>query len=61
MTIFIFFKNQMEASLASVSVVVGSIVPDEERLVLSKLGVHFSFTYGVLRGLSYNCLNINNL
>ena len=33
---------------------VGHIAPEEERLVLSKLVVHFSFTYGALSSLLYN-------
>ena len=36
---------------------VGRIAPDEERLVLSKPFVKFSFTYGVSRGLLYACSN----
>ena len=40
--------------LASASVGGGRIAPDEERLILSKPVVHFSFTYGVLGGLLYN-------
>ena len=42
-------------SLVSASVEVRRIVPDEERLVFSNPVVHFSFTYGALRGLLYNC------
>ena len=38
-------------SLPSAFVVIGRIVPDGERLVLSKLVVQFSFTYGVSRGI----------
>ena len=37
-----------------------SIEPDEKRLVLSKPAVHFSFTYGMLRGLLYNYLSLIN-
>ena len=33
---------------------------DEERLVLSKLVVHFSFTYGVLRGTLYNYRHLSS-
>ena len=40
-------------SLASAFVGVGRIAPDEERLVLLKLAVLFSFAYGVLRGLLF--------
>ena len=40
--------------LTSAFVVVGHIASDKERLVLSKPVVHFSFTYGVLRGLVHN-------
>ena len=36
----------------------GCIASDEERLVLSKPVVHFSFTYGVLRALVYNYLTL---
>ena len=41
-------------SLASAFVGGGFIAPDEERLVLSKLVMHFLLTYGVLRGFVYN-------
>ena len=44
--------THMKAEVAFVGV--GRIAPDEERLVLLKLIVHFSFTYGVLRDLLYN-------
>ena len=43
-------------SLASDFVGLVRIAPDEERLVLLKPVVHFSFTYGVLRCLSVNYL-----
>ena len=36
----------------------GHIASDEEKFVLSKLVVHFSFTYTVLRGLVYNYLTL---
>ena len=45
----------MLVSLDSASVGVEHIASDEERLVLSKPVVHFSFAYVVLRGLLYNC------
>ena len=38
-------------SLPSAFVVVGRFAPDEERLVLSKPVVQFSFTYNVSRGI----------
>ena len=38
-------------SLPSAFVVVGRFAPDEERLVLLKLFVQFSFTYGVSRSI----------
>ena len=41
-------------TLSSAFVGVGCIAPDEERLVLLKPIMHFSFTYGVLRGLLSN-------
>ena len=41
-------------SMASAFVGAGCVAPDEERLVVLKPVVHFSFTYGVLRGLVCN-------
>ena len=43
-------------SLASAFVGVGSIAPDEGKLVLSKPVVQFSFTYSAVRGPLYICL-----
>ena len=37
---------------------VGHVAPDEERLVLLKPVVNFSFIYGVLRGLLLNYLTL---
>ena len=48
-------------SLAFALVGGGSFAPDEERLVLLKLVVHLSFTYGVLRGLVYNYFMVTNV
>ena len=48
-------------SLASVFVGVGRIAPNEERLVLSKQAVQFSFTYSASRDLLYNCLSLITL
>ena len=45
-------------SLGSALVRVACIAPDEERLVLSKPVVHFSFTNAVLSGLLYNYLTL---
>ena len=47
-------EGRLKQSRLSASVGVELIALDEERLVLSKMVVHFSFTYSVLRGLSYN-------
>ena len=43
-----------ERCLASAFVEIRHIVPDEERLVLLKPVMLFSFTYGVLRGQKFN-------
>ena len=42
----------------NVFVGVGRVAPDKERLVLLKPIVHFSYAYGVLRGLLSNYLKI---
>ena len=47
-------KLNPEVNLASVSMGVGHILPEEERLVFLKPVVQLSFTYGVLKGLLYN-------
>ena len=47
-------------SLNSAFVGVGRIAPDEERLVLLKPVVQFSFIYGVARGFLYICLYFNH-
>ena len=47
--------------MPSAFVVVGRFAPDEERLVLSKPVVQFSFTYGVSRGIFiFICTSITN-
>ena len=53
------FSSRLLLNLASAFVVVECIAPDEERLVLLKPVVQFSFTYGVSRGLLYIFLYIN--
>ena len=50
-------STKVEARLGPAFVGVGRIAPDDERLVLLKPGVQFSFTYGVSRGFLYTCLN----
>ena len=56
-------REQPVLHLPSAFVVVGRIAHDEERLVLSKPVVQFSFTYGMSRGyfmhLFYYILCIN--
>ena len=47
-------------NLALAFVRVRRFAPDEERLVLSKQIVKFSFIYGVSRDLLYACLHINH-
>ena len=49
-------QTKAEGSLPSAFVIVGRFAPDEERLVLSKPVVQFSFTYGVSRDIFYICL-----
>ena len=43
---------------ASAFMTVRRIAPDKERLVLLKPVVHFSFTYGVLRGFMFYYLTL---
>ena len=52
-------KQESLLSLTSAFVIVGHFASDEERLVLSKPVVQFSFTYGALRYF-YICLYINH-
>ena len=53
-------QTQERRSLASTSVGAERIPRDEKRLLLSKLVVHFSFTYGVLRGTLYNYRHLSS-
>ena len=59
MHIYIYTYNPYSIKLflsteSAASVGVGRNASDEERLILLKPVVHFSFTYGVLRDLLYN-------
>ena len=53
---FYHLQIRIEARLASASVDVGRIAPDEERLVLSKPVMQLSFTYGLSKCNLYICL-----
>ena len=52
--------TESEFSLAFAFMEVGRLATHEERIVLSKLVVKFSFTHGLSRGLLYVCLYINH-
>ena len=54
----IVLKYFSQQCIPSVFVRVGCFALDEERLVLLKPIVHFSFIYGVLRGLLFNYLTL---